>query len=323
MPSLKNKQKIKVGITIGDPAGIGPAITLKATSILKGLADFVVIGDKGVFKKFPVSSFQFLGSKFIDMNNVPHKNFSFGKVKAEYGRASVEYLDKALELLKNKAIDCLVTCPVSKEAINKAGFDFSGHTEYLAKATTAGNFAMMLLNQKLKIVLLTRHIPLRNVPPEITEERLDKTILITHNSLSKLFLIKNPRIVVCGLNPHASDNGFIGNEENGIIKPAIARLKKKLKYIYGPLSADTAILKTSKNDYDCAVTMYHDQALIPLKLSDAKTGTNLTLGLGFIRTSPLHGTAFDIAGKYNLADPSSMIAAIKLAVKCTQNLKRS
>jgi len=334
------KYKIRVGITMGDPAGIGPAIILKGLKKLKGLADFVVIGDKWVFSQLPgprCQSFDRLrihrripsgieglpGIKFIDLNNVAHKNFSFGKTKAEYGRASVEYLDKAIEFIKNKEIDCLVTCPVSKEAINLAGFDkFAGHTEYLAARTNTKCFAMMLLNKKLRFTLVTRHIPLKDVPSELDTGKIYKTVLLTHRSLKELFLIKNPRMAVCGLNPHASDNGLLGEEENRIIKPALTRLGKRFKNVDGPLSADIAVLRAAQKKYDCVVAMYHDQALIPLKISGAYTGVNLTLGLRFIRTSPLHGTAFDIARNPTLANPASLIEAIKLAIRCTLNLKR-
>lgn len=323
--------RIKIGLTLGDPSGIGPEIALAATSAFKEKADFTVIGDKWVFDKAIVRSSRhrviggqakFRVSRFIDLENVPHKGFSFGKIRGEYGKASIEYLDKALELIKNKEIDCLVTCPISKEAINLAGFNFPGHTEYLAKQTKTENFVMLLLNKRLKISLLTRHVPLERVPFEINEGIICKTLLLTYKALKELFLIKIPRIAVCGLNPHASDNGLIGKQELRIIRPALERLKGKLKNIAGPLSADVAMFKAIQNEFDCVVAMYHDQALIALKLVDKESGVNMTLGLPFIRTSPLHGTAFDIAGK-GMADPSSLIEAINLAVRCAQNLKKA
>jgi len=322
---MSKNYKVRVGLTLGDPAGIGPAIALKAIKKLKGLADFIVIGDKWVLDKIPNSKSQIPKGKLIDLDNVPHKNFKFGEVKAEYGRASLDYLDKALELIKNNEIDCLVTCPISKEAINLAGFTgFSGHTEYLAGATNTKHFAMMLLNKKLKISLVTRHIALREVSSQLNRAKLYETIAMTHKSLRELFCIKNPRLIVCGLNPHASDNGLIGKEENRIIKPVLIHLRKRLKGICldGPQAADVAILKASQKQYDCIIAMYHDQALIPLKISGGYTGVNLTLGLRFVRTSPLHGTAFDIASKPNLANPQSLIEAIRLAVKCTLNQKK-
>ncbi len=243
------KHKIIVGITMGDPAGIGPAIIQKAMNKVRGLADFVVIGDKWVFSRVSGVRCRVSGAKFIDLNNVAHKNFKFGKVKAEYGKASVEYLDKAIELIKNKEIDCLVTCPVSKEAISLAGFDkFLGHTEYLAARTNTKYFAMMLLNKKFRFSLVTRHIPLKDVPSKLDTDKIYKTILLTHRSIKELFLIKNPRIAVCGLNPHASDNGLLGGEENKIIKPVLMRLGKSIRNIDGPLPADVAVLKAAQKN---------------------------------------------------------------------------
>jgi 4-hydroxythreonine-4-phosphate dehydrogenase len=181
---------------------------------------------------------------------------------------------------------------------------------------------MMLLNKDLKFSLVTRHIALEAVPRAINKYKLQRIISITNQALKNLFLIKEPRLVVCGLNPHASDNGVIGSEENQVIKPVIAGFAKTLKNIYGPLPADVAIKKANQHKYDCIIAMYHDQALIPLKLLGDESGVNLTLGLPFIRTSPLHGTAFDIAAT-KLANPDSMLAAINLAIKCTLNQKRA
>ncbi|MDD5027447.1 MAG: 4-hydroxythreonine-4-phosphate dehydrogenase PdxA [Candidatus Omnitrophica bacterium] len=315
---ISKSNRVRVGLTIGDPSGIGPVITLKALRELKkAQADFVVIGDAGVLKKIP-------GASIVDMNNLNLRDFSVGQIKAEYGRASVEYLDKALELLKDKKIDCLVTAPISKEAINKAGLRYGGHTEYFWKKTRAKEVVMLLLNNKLKFSLVTRHIPIGKVPGELTKEKLYTSILITYKSLKYLFGIKKPRLVVCGLNPHASDNGVIGTEENRVIKPVLKKLKDKIKLdIDGPLAADVAVYRAETGNYDCVIAMYHDQALIPLKLTGRDSGVNMTLGLPFIRTSPLHGTAFDIAQTPALADPASMIAAIKLAIKCASNLKKA
>lgn len=321
-PTLRSA-RIKVGITIGDPSGIGPAITAKAVRALRGKADFVVVGDRWVFDKARSWQLGAQSLEFIDLKNVNRKSFVFGKIDAEYGRASIGYLDKALQLLKNKEIDCLVTCPISKEAINLAGFHYSGHTEYLKEKDRAKDIVMFLLNEKMRFALATRHIPLYKVSSKITQENLRKTISITYNSLRTLFAIRNPRIVICGLNPHASDNGVIGKEENRVVKPAVKKLKRMIKNLEGPITADVAIYRLMSGQYDCAIAMYHDQALIPLKLSGFDKGVNMTLGLSFIRTSPLHGTAFDIAKKSRLADPGSLIASIKLAIKCSRNLKKA
>lgn len=322
--------RIRVALTMGDPSGIGAAIAARAINAVcpvcrtgREAADFTIIGDRWAFEQAAVlNKSKAIGARFIDLKNVPRKNFSFGKVKKEYGRASIEYLEKAMELIKNKEIDCLVTCPISKEAINLAGCRFPGHTEYLAEKTAVKDFVMLLLSRELKIALVTGHIPLSAVPGAITEDSIYKTILLTFESLKRFFLIKRPRMVVCGLNPHASDNGLIGSQDIRIIKPAVQKASLKLKYVFGPLSSDWAILKTRQKEFDCAVAMYHDQALIPLKLCGWKNGVNMTLGLPFVRTSPLHGTAFDIAGK-GKADPSSLIEAIRLAVKCTRNLRKN
>ena len=318
-------KKIRVGITAGDPAGIGSEIIIRALTkpSLEKIADFTVIADKWAFEQASALRPQLSDRiRFIDLKNVKAKNFSFGLIKAEYGRAAIEYLDKALEMLKNGDLDCLVTCPISKEAINLANFNFSGHTEYLAKRTNTKEILMMLLNRELKISLVTRHIPLKEVALSVNKDNLYKTIFMTFNCLKELFLIKRPRIVVCGLNPHASDNGLIGEEDDKIIKPVLNKLKRKLRgSIDGPLSADVAVLKAKQKKYDGVIAIYHDQALIPLKLLDSKSGVNLTFGLPFIRTSPLHGTAFDIAGR-GIASADSLIEAINLAIKCTLNLRK-
>lgn len=304
---------------MGDPSGIGAEIIAGALKRLFGLADFIVIGDRWVFEK--ISRIP-QGCKFIGLDNISHGDFSFGKIRPDYGRASLEYLDRTMELLGDKEIDCLVTAPISKESLKKAGFSYSGHTEYLAKHSHTKDFVMMLLNKCLKISLVTRHIALKKVPLQLDREKITKTVLLTHKALRQLFLIRKPRLVICGLNPHASDNGLLGLEENRVIKPAITEARKKGISIDGPLSADVAIFKAKEGCYDSVIAIYHDQALIPLKLLDKNTGVNITLGLPFVRTSPLHGTAFDIAGK-GLADPSSLIEAIKLAVKCTLNLRKA
>ncbi|MFA5096607.1 MAG: 4-hydroxythreonine-4-phosphate dehydrogenase PdxA [Candidatus Omnitrophota bacterium] len=317
-------RSIKVGITLGDPSGIGPAITLKALDRLKGLADFTVIGDSWVLNKARGARCAVRGINLIDLHNINRKKFAFGKIKAEYGRASIEYLDKALELLRDQEIDCLVTAPISKEAINLAGCKYSGHTEYLLKRTRASEAVMMLLNDKLRFSLVTRHIPLNRVSRAITAGGLCNNMLITCASLRRFFGIKKPRLVVCGLNPHASDNGIIGNEEKSLLEPAIEKVMRKERVeVDGPLSSDIAVLRASRGQYDCVIAMYHDQALIPLKLTGTDTGVNLTLGLPFIRTSPLHGTGFDIAETPRKASPASMIAAVRTAVKCASNLKRA
>lgn len=313
---------IRVGITMGDPSGIGPEICAKAVSSLGSRFKLVIIGDGGVWKQVTRYKSHVTRVEFIDLKNVDLNKFKFGRVRAEYGRASVEYLDKALKLVKDGKIDCVVTCPISKEAINLAGFQYSGHTEYFADKAGCNNVVMMLTNKELKFCLVTRHIPLKDVPGKLSREKITNTVVAARQALEDMFGIKEPRLIVCGINPHGSDNGLIGSEENKIIRPALEAFKKKFSHIDGPLGADVAIAKARDKHYDCVIAMYHDQALIPLKLLGDETGVNISLGLGFVRTSPLHGTAFDIAGK-NIASPASLIAAVKLAAQCTLNRKKA
>ncbi len=324
-PILKSSS-IRVGLCIGDPAGIGPALTLKVSKLLKNKVDLTVIGNSFVLAKTAKMLKNYSWpEKLIDLDNVKAKNFSFGKLRAQNGQASIQYLDKTLELLKSKEIDCLVTCPVSKEAVNLSGINFSGHTEYLAKKTKSKNLVMMLINDKLKFSLATRHIALKDVSRLLSQGTLENNIIQTCSCLRSYFLIKKPKIIVCALNPHASDNGLLGDEEIKIINPAIRKIKREFKNIYltNAISADIAIAQAASGLFDAVIAIYHDQALIPLKLTDAHSGVNLTFGLPFVRTSPLHGTAFDIAHNPILANPESLVKAINLAVKCTLNQRKA
>jgi len=272
-------------VTTGDPRGIGPEVTKKALqdSAIKGLANFLVIDSK-------------------DMTG-------FDAIK------------KAVKLLKNKKADALVTAPVNKEAINKSGVFFQGHTEYLAKATDTNKFAMMLCGDKLKVTIVTRHVPLKKVSDILTQAKIIEAIKLTESALKKYFGIKEPRIGVCALNPHCGEGGKIGSEERDIISPAIKKIRRSIPGIQGPISGDVIFYMAYHGKLDAIISMYHDQGLGPLKMVAFEKGVNVTLGLPFIRTSPDHGTAYDIAGK-DMANPNSMKEAIKLAVKmCTINAK--
>lgn len=306
-----NKQKII--ITMGDPSGIGPEVTVKAllSRQIKKNANFILVGDSFVLNK--IKGFARLKNKIkvINLANVNKKNFSFGMTRVEYGKASLDYIDVALALIKERGIKALVTAPVSKEAIASEKKGFSGQTGYLAAKTASQRTVMFLANDKLKLALVTQHIPLKDVSYVITAEKIREVIRLTNDFLKKYYRIKNPRIAISGLNPHASDNGLIGNEEKKKIIPAIQRLKYRIN-CSGPYPADSVFVKARENKFDAVVVMYHDQALIALKLTDKKSGVNITAGLPFIRVSPLHGTAFNIAG-CDKADPSSMISAVNTA----------
>jgi len=307
---------------MGDPAGIGPVIAGNALRECRGLADFTVIGSARVLAFLPKGYGLPEGVRLLDMDNVTGRGFSFGKLSPAYGRASMEYLDAACAGLSGGEYDCLVTCPISKEAINAAGFKWPGHTEYLAWKAGVRNPEMILLNDKLRFVTLTRHLPLREAARAIKPGRLSGAVTAVRDCLQNMFRIRVPRLAVCGINPHAGDNGVIGDEEIRLLSPEVKRLRSGFGNIDGPLSADVAIARAFSGSYDCVVAMYHDQAMIPLKLTGGGSGVNLTAGLPYVRTSPLHGTAFDIAGKPRSADPASLISALRLAIKCTLNLKK-
>lgn len=314
---LNRSTRPNIGITMGDPAGIGAEIIAKSLmqKQIQRLADFTVIGDSFVFKKLGLYQNIISHSTLIDLTNVQKKGFSFGKINALGAKASVEYIDRAIKLIKDSQINCLVTAPVNKESINRAGIKFSGHTEYIAQKTETKGFAMMFVSPALKVILVTRHIPLSQVSKDLSKDKIYKTIKLTIKCLKDNFKITKPRIAVCGLNPHAGEAGYLGREEKNKIIPAIGRIKKEFSCdIQGPIASDTLFYFSKKGVYDAVIAMYHDQGLIPLKLLAFESAVNFTVGLPFIRTSPSHGTAYNIAGQ-NKADPGSMIEAIKLAAQ--------
>jgi 4-hydroxythreonine-4-phosphate dehydrogenase len=314
--------KIKIGITIGDPSGIGPEVVVKSLDRLNAPRDcqIFVFGDEIALLK---NGFKRISHKFnlIDIGFIQKSEFEFGKLSSRFGKASFLYLKKAVEFLKDGSIDCIVTAAVSKEAISLNKIKFCGHTEFLASAFKVKDFVMMFVADRLKISLITRHIALRDVCKTIDRRSIGMNISITLDALKRYFGIKNPRIAVTGLNPHASEDGLMGNEERRIISPVINQLRRKSKLIFGPLPADTVFNRALNKEFDAVICMYHDQGLIPFKMLYFNEGVNLTLGLPFIRTSCVHGTAFEIAGR-NKADYRSMLSAIKLAYKLTKNRKR-
>jgi len=302
---------------MGDPSGIGPEVALKslASPKVKGLADFFLIGDASVIGRLMKRTGLRLNARLLNMSNVPERAFEYGRIRPAFGKASVRYLDKAVELIARRDADALVTAPINKTSIRAAGFPgFEGHTEYLAALTGTKDFAMMFVGRSLKITLVTRHMALKYVPRSLSAVKIYNTIALTHKYLKKFFAISKPRIGVAGLNPHAGESGNFGDEEERIIRPAVKKASRKMGGIYGPIPPDIIFPLVQNGRYDAAVAMYHDQGLIPFKMFHFKDGVNLTLGLPFVRTSPDHGTAFDIAGKLR-ADPASMIEAIILACR--------
>jgi len=319
--------KKRLAITMGDPGGIGPEIIAKAlnSSVIKSHCSPLIIGDAPVMEealsllklplkqkiiKSPDESKPTKGSiDIIDMGTT--KTFNKNKPTAEGGKACVSYITKAVDLVLDGKVDGIVTAPISKEALKMAGFAWPGHTEMLAELTKTKDYAMMLIGGPLKVILVTIHTALKNVPALITMQRVLKTIRLAKDACDML-KIKNPRIAVAGLNPHAGEAGLFGDEEVKMIIPAVKEAIKEGLPASGPYAPDTIFHKAYKGDVDIVVCMYHDQGLIPLKMIAFDKGVNVTIGLPFIRTSPDHGTAYDIAWK-GAANPSSMIEAIKMA----------
>jgi len=315
-----SSNKSRIIITIGDPSGIGPEVTVKALTDkdIRRLAHFTVIGDYFVINK--VKKDLKLNAEFslIDLSNVPQNNFSYGTKRGSFGKASIEYINDALDMLKKGEADCLVTAPVNKSSVREGAIkNFEGHTEYIAERMKTEDVAMMFVGKRLKVSLVTRHLALKDVARSINTENVYKTIMLTADSLKRFFGINNPKIGVAGLNPHAGENGLFGDEETASIVPAIRKALDRVKGIYGPVPADAIFYEALNGKFDAVVSMYHDQALAPFKTLYFKDGVNLTLGLPFVRTSPDHGTAFDIAGS-GIADATSMKEAILLAANLSK-----
>lgn len=305
-----------IGITLGDPSGIGAEVTAKALAkpSLRNAARFTVIGDEYLFRKyFPV---RYKNCTFLDAG-CPQGgagDFRPGRPSRLTGKASLKYLQTAIELIKRKELSALVTAPVCKEAIGQTDASFHGHTEFLADAFHAREVGMMFVAGPLRVLLVTRHIPLSQVSRVVDSDLVYRAIRLTDTALQEYFRVPKPLIGVCGLNPHAGEGGTIGGEEIRHIIPAIKRARARGLRVEGPFAADTIFYPRSSGRFDAILAMYHDQGLIPVKTLYFRKLVNLTVGLPFVRTSPAHGTAFDIAGK-NKADASSMIEAVKLAVR--------
>ncbi|RUM42138.1 MAG: 4-hydroxythreonine-4-phosphate dehydrogenase PdxA, partial [Desulfurobacterium sp.] len=242
------------------------------------------------------------------INVLNQVSFEVGKVSKEAGKAQIAFLERAVEDSKKGLIDAIVTLPINKESARLGGFSFPGHTEYLAHAFKVPEFAMMLANEKLKVVLLTTHVALKDVPKLISKEKILSKLRLIHKSL------RSPKIAVAALNPHAGENGLFGDEEIKIINPAVEEAKREGINASGAISSDTVFVRAVKGEFDVVLCMYHDQGLIPIKLLGFGNSVNVTLGLPVVRTSVDHGTAYDIAGK-GLANPESFKTAIKVALE--------
>ncbi|HBR17920.1 MAG: 4-hydroxythreonine-4-phosphate dehydrogenase PdxA [Deltaproteobacteria bacterium RIFCSPLOWO2_12_FULL_43_16] len=317
--------KPTIAITMGDPTGVGPEVILKALTDrnIRQLCTPVVLGDEAVLEFVSAKcKLQSANCKVINLSNLNPPKLKPGRPDKICAKAMMTYIEEAVCMAMAGDVDAIVTAPISKEAINRAGYKFHGHTEFLAHLTKTKDYAMMLAGSSLKVILLTIHESIKNVPGLLTTEKVFKTIKITDNTFKRYFGLKKPRIAVAALNPHAGEGGLFGGEEKRIILPAIKKARQMGINASDPLPPDTLFYRAVKNkEFDCVICMYHDQGLIPLKLLHFENGVNVTLGLPIIRTSVDHGTAYDIAWK-GIANPASMKAAIKMAVEMVGKKRR-
>ncbi len=335
-----------IGISMGDPSGIGPEITVKSLA-RKNIYDIckpVVIGDANAIKDAmritklnlninPITDineakFEYGTIDVLDLKNVDMDKLEYGKVSSMAGEAAFQAVKKVIELAMNNKIDATVTGPINKEALNLAGHHFSGHTEIYAHYTDCKDYTMMLAHDNMKIVHVSTHVSLRQACDLVKKDRVLKTIELAYDACKRLG-ISSPRIAVAGLNPHAGENGMFGWEEEKEIKPAIEEARNKGINVEGPIPPDSVFSKAHGGWYDIVVAMYHDQGHIAIKMLgfkwneqkhqwDSVSGVNITLGLPIIRSSVDHGTAFGKAGK-GTASEESMVNAIEYAVKLAVN----
>ena len=317
---------LPVALTLGDPAGIGGEIALKARAALRGRLDFFLIGDADHMAELggrlgvgvqpierPAEAVSVPADALPVLHHPLPRPAAPGSPHPENAAAVVAIITRGVELVRSGQALALCTNPIHKKALKDgAGFAFPGHTEFLAHLSGAPLPVMMLAAPSLRVVPVTIHLALAEVPRALTPELLEATLRVTHAGLVSDFGLSAPRLAVAGLNPHAGEEGTMGNEEATVIAPVLDRLRGEGMIVTGPHSADTLFHPAARARYDVAVCMYHDQALIPIKTIDFDGGVNVTLGLDFVRTSPDHGTAYDIAGRL-CANPSSLIAALELA----------
>ena len=321
----------RIAITMGDPAGIGPEIIAKAVLMpdIYEVCRPLVLGDIGCLEMVSEGvgslSFQRISNTseitarqgLIDVMPISELRADSrlpGRPTKAGGKAMVDYVLKAVELTVGGQAAAMVTCPISKELMYQAGYEFEGHTELLAHLTGTQDYVMMLAGDRIRVSLVTVHCALQEVPRRLNKDLIVKTIGITYRALVRDFGIDRPKVAVAALNPHAGESGLFGTEDKKIVGPAVEAARDSGLSVEGPFPADTVFYHASTGRYDAVVAMYHDQGLIPLKLLHFSDAVNITLGLPIIRTSVDHGTAYDIAGK-GVADPSSLVAAIKMAAK--------
>jgi 4-hydroxythreonine-4-phosphate dehydrogenase len=325
--------KPRIAITVGDFNGIGPEVALKSigSAAVRRICTPVLIGPANVFHYYAglsglrLSLEPLTGKRIrngvtplVESSDVPSSSIAPGKLSRNAGAAAGAAITRAVHLIRHGEMDAIVTAPVSKQALHLAGIHFPGQTEMVQHLSRSPHVAMMLVSSYLRVGLVTIHCPLSRVHRLLTPSLLEERIGVIHKALCSDWRIRSPRLAILGLNPHAGEGGDLGKEEQRLIIPALARLRRKGLCLDGPFPADGFFARYDPKAYDGVVAMYHDQGLIPLKMSSAGKAVNVSVGLKIVRTSPDHGTAFDRAGS-NSADPESMIEAILLAVQIARN----
>lgn len=331
---MKKEEKVIVGISIGDLNGIGPEIILKAFDDPRALelctpVIFASVNSMNFFKSHFKSKVNFFKT---DVNQkVVHGKINvvdvwkekvkieFGKENTTIGKYAIKSLEASVKALKDNKIDVLVTAPINKHNIQSETFNFPGHTDYLAKELE-GHSLMFMVTEGLKIGLLTDHVPVKDVSQHITTKLINEKVNTVIKSLQQDFRISKPKIAILAINPHAGDNGVIGNEDDTILRPAIQSIQNEGHLVYGPYSADSFFGSNTYKSFDAVIASYHDQGLIPFKTISFGEGVNFTAGLNKVRTSPDHGTAYEIAGK-GVADETSFNMAIRYAIQIYRNRK--
>jgi 4-hydroxythreonine-4-phosphate dehydrogenase len=319
MTPAATPRRPRLALTLGDPAGIGPEIVLRALAAPgRPEADWCVYGPVASLsdrsRRFALPAVETLGVSLVDVEAGP---VAIGSVSAASGRAAAGAVLRAAQDALAGRVAGLVTAPLHKESLKAAGHPWPGHTELLACAAGATDVAMMFVGGGLRVALLTIHRSLRSVPDAIDGPLVERVVRLVHRELPRFGANERRRIAVCGVNPHAGENGLFGREELEVLRPALAVLRAQGVDVVGPLPADSVFPKAVRGEYDAVVAAYHDQGLVPVKLVAFGSAVNVTLGLPFVRTSVDHGTAFDIAGQ-GTADPGSLLAAMRLAVTLAQ-----
>jgi 4-hydroxythreonine-4-phosphate dehydrogenase len=321
--------KPRIGITLGDVNGIGPEVVIKALSdnrVLNMVTPVVYGSTKAISfykKQLNIEDLHYsqvrnkgqLSPKTINVTNCWEESLEIapGKASPASGKAAMVALKQACEELKDGSIDALVTAPIDKHTIHSDEFPFTGHTEYLTQFFGATESLMFMVSDALKIGLVTEHVSVKDVAAAVTKEKIEAKLSIMERSLKKDFGISKPKIAVLGLNPHAGDNGLIGQEEDTIIKPAVADSRNKGRLTYGPFPADGFFASGTYAKYDAILAMYHDQGLLPFKTIAFEEGINFTAGLSIVRTSPDHGSAYSLAGKNQASEMSMRMAIYRAA----------